>query len=191
MDFYTLPSTEDLELLQKAAPIWMNPNKQPYAVVAPGYFSEEQCENIVEKGMQEEPYKQNGCGAETRELPGAAFLQDLDLFARTANNIFWGLELHDEYVGWLQTYDVGGNYQTHMDSAPGQARKLTAVLMLTDDNAYLGGDLMIHPPPFQWQVPKKQGTVVVFLPYLLHTVTPVTYGVRQTINMGFWGPPFK
>jgi hypothetical protein len=191
MKLYTLPDEDMMDTLNKHTPDYMLPNRIPYAAVIEGALTGNECQEIVHMGMFEEPYRLKSCGAETRELKDVPHLDKMAEIARWINDFTWDLKLDDHYAPWLQTYYGDDEYKTHMDSAPGQSRKLTAVAMLTDPVGYMGGDLIIEPPPFKWYVPKTIGTVVVFLPWLLHTVTPITEGTRQTVNMGFYGPPLR
>lgn len=97
------------------------------------------------------------------------------------------------------TYDAAehGYYDWHVDVLRNpndpSMRKLTAVLQLTDPDAYTGGDLEIRIP-FTEQVvavPKGKGTIVVFPSFLYHRVTPVTEGSRSTAVGWFVGPAFR
>ena len=85
----------------------------------------------------------------------------------------------------------GGGYGMDVDAVAGQTRKLTAVAMLTPPTEYAGGDLELHTPEETFLIPRTQGTIVVFQPWIHHQVTKIHSGVRQTINFGFWGPPFR
>lgn len=86
-----------------------------------------------------------------------------------------------------------GMYGWHIDLlSNGISRKLSVVLQLTDPNEYEGGDLQImtgSAKPFT--VKKERGLVVVFPSYLLHQVTPVTKGNRQSLVAWVSGPPFR
>jgi PKHD-type hydroxylase len=111
--------------------------------------------------------------------------------ARLMNDQNFGYDLNDGITAWLQTYETGDAYALHRDGELGQSRKLTAVAMLSHPNEYLDGELLLYIHPYKFVVPKTQGTVVIFPPWVLHEVTPVTGGLRQTINMAFWGPTFR
>ena len=83
-----------------------------------------------------------------------------------------------------------GYYDWHVDMGPGKAnRKLSLVCQLSDPSEYEGGELQIHTGQIH-TVEKKKGLVVIFPSYLLHCVTPVTSGKRQTLVLWIEGPPF-
>ena len=91
------------------------------------------------------------------------------------------------------TYEPpGDHYVFHIDKANrGPVRKLSFVLQLTDPNEYEGGDLVYKIQDEDAKVPKSQGTICVFPSYILHKVTPVTKGKRQTLVGWLGGPNFK
>lgn len=97
------------------------------------------------------------------------------------------------------TYDAEeqGYYDWHVDvlrqpNNPAM-RKLTAVLQLTDPDAYTGGELEMKLPFTDEivQIPKGRGNIVVFPSFLYHRVTPVTQGSRSTAVAWFVGPAFR
>jgi hypothetical protein len=93
----------------------------------------------------------------------------------------------------LSEYQVGDEYDWHLDLGPGPAsrRKLSLSVQLTEPNEYEGGDLEIkgvHNIPAL----RKRGSVIIFPSFLLHRVTPVTRGVRRSLVA--WVPgekPFR
>jgi PKHD-type hydroxylase len=188
----TWPSKEELEKAKETTPSYMVPNNLPYAVIVEGYLSTEQCDLIVEEMSSIYPYSFEGCNALTRECPWPSpVLSEIELVARAINNLYWRYDLAEETRSWLQTYDHLADYHMHMDGSPGQTRKLTAVALLTNPTSYSGGELVLHSSPKEQVVPSTQGTVVIFRHWVLHEVTYLRSGLRQTINMGFWGPPFR
>lgn len=191
MKLETYPSREELEARASAVPEFMRPNEIPYAAVLEGYLSKRQCEMISDKLGQIEPYEFPVCGAETRECEWDPTLDPIEEATRYLNWIYWSFDLDPGQYSWLQTYESGGAYRRHQDGAPGQMRKLTAVALLSEADAYQGGDLILHYPPRAHVIPRTQGTIVVFPGWLEHEVLKVKTGLRQTVNMGFWGPPFR
>lgn len=194
MNGYTLPPAHEVEALTLAAKDWQHPAANPYAVVCEAVLSPATCDELVRIGEREGGYNVARCGATTRqyETHHAPYLASLRRQAERTNDQTWGYRV-DNMRAWLQTYEPGGDYKLHMDAAPGQSRKLTAVLMLTDPDDYDGGDLIIRAVPgvAEYRIPRTRGTVVVFQPWLLHEVTRVTRGRRQTVNLGLWGPPLR
>jgi len=111
----------------------------------------------------------------------------------------WHYDIRGCEAVQVGTYDGSnqGYYDWHMDVLknpnPTATRKLTAVLQLTDPDAYTGGELEMRMP-FTEQVvavPKGRGTIVVFPSFLYHRVTPVTRGSRSTAVAWFVGPAFR
>tara|TARA_R110000868_G_scaffold12505_10_gene59756 strand:+ start:1397 stop:1981 length:585 start_codon:yes stop_codon:yes gene_type:complete len=82
--------------------------------------------------------------------------------------------------GWHQDY--GGN---------GVSRKLSMVLQLSDASEYEGGNLQIMTTGEPINMRKQRGLVVAFPSYVLHQVTPVTRGSRQSLVIWVSGPAFK
>lgn len=189
----TIPSGQTLREAEANVPSYMRPNRVPSAVVAEGLLSVQECLDISERYNQEEPYVFGGCHAITRECPRPLepVLHKLVEYAQVVNETYFGFDLDDEPAAWMQTYTEGDSYSMHTDGAPGQMRKLTAVLLLTDADEYSGGALWMRVEPREYYIPKHQGTIVVFPAWLPHYVEPVTKGTRQTINLGFWGPSFR
>lgn len=187
----TFPSEVGLERAHGNTPEFMRPSKVPYAVSLEGALSPDQCNEILRELSQLEVYLVPGCGASTQECVSAPSLDPIEIVARNINDLFFGFDIDFGQHSWLQTYEVGGNYHRHMDGSPGQTRKLTAVAFLSNPGDYAGGRLKLFVSPKTFVVPKTRGTIVVFQHWVEHEVSPLTEGIRQTINMGFWGPPFK
>jgi hypothetical protein len=174
-------------------PPYMRANSAPHAVIWEGALNDSVCDELVEVCMSYEPHKFPGCEALTRDcpMPLDSVFSSIWLFATEMNGIWWKFNL-DHYPGaYMQTYNAGEGYLLHTDTTIGISRKLTAVVMLTDPQDYTGGRLELLPVPNSYSIPKTRGTIVVFPSWILHKVHPVVMGTRQTINMGFWGPPFK
>jgi hypothetical protein len=173
---------------------WMYPNDTPWIAFEEGVLTQEQCVDILRFMFSEEEYQFPHCNARTRECPRPlnTIFDPIAQFLLQANEEFWNYKLDVASAGaWMQTYFPGDNYQAHMDGLIGQTRKLTAVAMLTDPSKYEGGDLEIYIPPNRFAVPNTIGSIVVFPHWVIHEVMPIKSGVRQTINLGFWGPPFR
>lgn len=191
MDIYTLPPRPYLTDYIQKLPAYMRPNMVPYGIVFENALNKDQCEQIMDDCIREEAYTLPSCGAETRELTPRPALDPLYNLALFANDMYFQYDLDPNYMAWMQTYHMGDKYELHSDTVPGQMRKLTAVAMINNDHMYEGGQLWLKPPPLNWAIPKTRGTVVVFQPWIPHVVEPITNGLRRTINLGIWGPPFK
>ncbi len=85
-----------------------------------------------------------------------------------------------------------GNYGKHVDrsfSIP--IRKLSMSIQLSNPNEYEGGDLLLHEGEEGIPLLKEQGTLLLFPSYILHEVTPVTKGERNSLVTWITGTPFK
>lgn len=191
----TIPSHDQMKFLKARADDYMYPNEIPMVAIYEGIMHGSECQEIVDHMLTREAYQSPGCNALTREernprlSPGLA---TMDHFIQEANREFWNFDLTlDSTTAWMQEYDPNDDYQLHTDGVPGAMRKLTGVLLLSDPQAYEGGELTIRIAPKSYPTPKTRGTLVVFPAWVLHYVTPVTYGQRHTINMGYFGPNFR
>lgn len=188
---YTFPDQRTLQRYEKATPKYMHPNHIPFAVIAEGLISPAKCTEMAEACGKFNGYTHDGCNAYTREVGHIPQLDYVRDFGHAMNQTFWGYDLDLATVTWMQTYFKDSDYQMHMDATAGQMRKLTAVVFLTDEESYEGGELEIYFHPTSLKIPRKQGTIVLFQPWILHRVYPVTAGMRQSLNVSFWGPNFK
>lgn len=82
--------------------------------------------------------------------------------------------------GWHQDYNTGGI-----------SRKFSMVLQLSDPSQYDGGNLQIKTGGDIQNVRKQRGLIAAFPSYVLHQVTPVTQGSRQSLVAWVSGPAFK
>jgi PKHD-type hydroxylase len=68
---------------------------------------------------------------------------------------------------------------------------LSLVLQLSDPAQYEGGNLQVMTGSEPQTVRKQRGLVAAFPSYVLHQVTPVTQGTRQSLVAWVSGPQFK
>ena len=83
--------------------------------------------------------------------------------------------------GWHQDY--GGKLSP--------SRKLSLVLQLTDPAQYEGGNLQVMTGGEPISVRKQRGLIAAFPAYIVHQVTPVTQGTRQSLVAWISGAPFR
>lgn len=90
-----------------------------------------------------------------------------------------------------------GEYKKHQDvfwiTQSYKHRKLTAVVQLTNQNEYEGGQFQLYdcneyPNP---QEIREQGTVIFFPSFTFHSVSPVTMGNRHSLSCWFEGPKWR
>jgi PKHD-type hydroxylase len=93
----------------------------------------------------------------------------------------------------LTNYDQSehGMYGWHQDFGSGISRKLSMAVQLTDPSEYEGGNLQMMTTSEPQTVKKQRGLIAVFPAYMLHQVTPVTQGSRQSLVAWVSGPTFK
>lgn len=95
----------------------------------------------------------------------------------------------------LTNYDQSehGMYGWHQDYGGklSPSRKFSMVLQLTDPSQYEGGNLQILTSGEPVNVRKQRGLIAAFPSYVLHQVTPVTSGSRQSLVAWVSGPAFK
>lgn len=95
----------------------------------------------------------------------------------------------------LTNYDQSeqGMYGWHQDYGGriSPSRKLSLVLQLTDPSEYEGGNLQILTSGEPVTIRKQRGFIAAFPSYVLHQVTPVTRGSRQSLVAWISGPAFK
>lgn len=93
----------------------------------------------------------------------------------------------------LTNYDQSehGMYGWHQDFGAGISRKLSMAMQLTDPSEYEGGNLQMMTTGEPQTVKKQRGLIAVFPAYMLHQVTPVTQGSRQSLVAWVSGPTFK
>jgi len=95
----------------------------------------------------------------------------------------------------LTNYDYTdkGMYGWHQDygGKNSPSRKLSLVLQLTDPSMYEGGNLQVMTAGEPINIRKQRGLVAVFPSYIVHQVTPVTQGSRQSLVAWITGPSFR
>ena len=109
----------------------------------------------------------------------------------------WNFHITDKEKPQFTVYESNEFYNWHRDcdvTRPLQ-RKISVTVQLSNPFTYEGGDfnikdywgekeLNIHPDS------KIEGTIIIFASSLLHTVFPVTQGVRYSLVQWYSGPDF-
>ena len=110
------------------------------------------------------------------------------------NNRFFGFNLSGiaEGLQFTNYKAPAGKYDQHIDRAYNwQIRKLSITIQLSNPNDYEGGDFELitgdKPKVFE----KQQGKLFAFPSFLLHRVTPVTKGERNSLVAWITGDNFK
>ncbi len=109
------------------------------------------------------------------------------------NERYWFdlLGFHQELQ--LTRYTEGDFFDWHLDFGAGgiSARKLSMTVQLSDPDDYEGGDLQFMINQKIVNAPREKGTIVIFPSFIIHRVTPITKGTRQSIVGWVSGPPFR
>ncbi len=130
--------------------------------------------------------------------------KQLQLYTRISNTILdiVDAEMHNFRVDIFRTLDlqyttyyVNNFYTRHVDMNIASARndkqsinrKLTMVVMMSDGNEYVGGDLIVGNKT----ISRKKGTMCIFFPFIPHEVKLVTEGVRRSLVMWANGPEWR
>ena len=128
-------------------------------------------------------------------------------FLKEANKQMFNYDLTYFQPIQFAEYKDGGFYDWHIDTyyqdEPNKTRKLSLSLMLTDPNAFEGGEFQFFNGgrPFTEKGDetgeqikndlKAQGSIVVFDSRDFHRVTPVTNGTRHSVVCWATGAAFK
>lgn len=117
----------------------------------------------------------------------------ISTLAKEANSNMWGYDIfgYDDSLQFTTYYDNNGHYDWHVDFGPTISnRKLSVVIQLSDADDYEGGELQLQNPNVV-SIKKQKGMVVVFSSFVLHRVTPVIKGKRQSLVAWLSGPNFR
>jgi PKHD-type hydroxylase len=110
-----------------------------------------------------------------------------------ANNHLWDFNLSHaaESLQYTEYPPDGGHYDWHIDCGPHiQAqRKVSITVQLNDD--YEGGELQLWRGQNPVTALKEKGCVVVFPSYMLHRITPITKGVRNSLVLWLGGDHYR
>lgn len=122
-------------------------------------------------------------------------IQDMmKLYAGTANEHAFNVNADIIVPTQFAEYTDRGFYTWHHDvdwcRNDGLDRKITTIVQLTDPSEYEGGDFEFKyietPVAF-----KTRGSILCFVSYLEHRVTPVTSGTRHSLVNWMEGPKWR
>lgn len=95
------------------------------------------------------------------------------------------LEYNEKYNSHLKVHNDIGNVRGWESF-----RKLTIIVQLTDENTYEDCNLMIQNGDKLVTTNKIQGSIIIFPSFMMHQVTPITKGIRNSLVLWAYGPPF-
>ena len=186
------------------------PPVEPFAIWDGG-FTPQECETIIQLG-ELAAFRKASIG--TEDLVNSEIRNTEVAWIKPANDTYWIFDRLNDLCGKINfdkfqmaldrfdgfqysKYEVDGHYDWHIDtinSPPGGLfRKLSFVVMLTENDSYEGGTLLMNcggdangASPIRLQ----RGQVVAFYSHIPHKVEPVTRGVRVTLVTWALGPKF-
>jgi len=187
-----------------------------------GQFSADICDRIVELGDSFSPMQaevafdpnnnlRDSSVSWIRQCDETLWLYNMiDTLVREANARHWNWALTGAESMQYTEYGPKQFYSWHADQRrepyaessrwPGQIRKISISVHLSDGDDYEGGEFIIEDP----QTPpddidrrltplhraRARGSVIIFPSHLHHRVNPVISGKRRSLVAWFLGPPF-
>ncbi len=167
-------------------------------------FSKEECQTIIniakDKGLIEGKAKGKS-GIRDSKISWLYPNDDMDWVFRRVTDItlnlnerFFKFDLFGLNEGFQFTnYEApSGKYGKHVDRGMNiPVRKLSISIQLTNPEEYEGGELYLYTTDEGDLMDKTQGTLILFPSYVLHEVTPVTKGTRNSLVTWVTGKQFK
>jgi PKHD-type hydroxylase len=167
-------------------------------------FSKEECQTIVNIAKNKGLIKGKTRGESDVRDSKISWLYPTDnmewVFRRVTdiildlNERFFKFDLFGLNEGFQFTnYEApSGKYGKHVDRGINMSiRKLSMSIQLTNPEEYEGGELKLYEGDEDSVMDKTQGTLILFPSYVLHEVTPVTKGTRNSLVTWVTGPQFK
>ena len=112
-----------------------------------------------------------------------------------ANRNLWNFNLSHGRDAIQHTIykEGGGHYDWHIDvgAKMQRQRKVSLTVQLTDGNDYEGGELQLWRGQSPLNAPRGKGTVVIFPSYMMHRVTEVTKGTRESLVLWVGGDHYR
>jgi PKHD-type hydroxylase len=169
-------------------------------------FSVEECEKIVNLSKNKKLVEGSTKGNNQNKIRNSNISwlypnKDTDWIYRRITDIC--LDLNEKYFKFdlfglneglqFTNYKApSGEYDKHTDRTLGiPVRKLSISIQLTNPNNYEGGELKLFDDKAGTVVDKSQGTLIIFPSFILHQVTPVVKGERNSLVAWVTGKNFK
>ena len=113
-----------------------------------------------------------------------------------SNQSIWKYNIKEMEKVKILRYENGGKYKWHTDcgSKETSLRKLTAIIQLSDETKYEGGNLEFgitdETGENNYTAPRTRGSITIFPSFLSHRVTPITKGRRYSLITWMLGDCF-
>ena len=120
----------------------------------------------------------------------------LKMVFELSNLSIWKYNIQEMEKVKILRYENGGKYKWHTDCGAKETstRKLTAVVQLSDESRYKGGDLEFgitdETGKNNYTAKKTRGSITIFPAFLSHRVTPITKGTRHSLITWMLGDCF-
>jgi len=121
----------------------------------------------------------------------------LKMVFELSNQSIYNYDIQEMEKVKILRYGNGGKYKWHTDTGAKETstRKLTAVIQLSDETMYEGGDLEFgitdDSGKKNYTAPRKRGSIIIFPAFLSHRVTPITKGRRYSLITWMNGDTWK
>ena len=184
-------------------------NKNDYAYQEK-CFTKEECEKIIQIGKSKK-LKYAEIFEKTVQAVNKNYRDTNICWLSPQDDLFWVyqritdvvLNLNEKYfnfdlqgiaenIQFTNYKSPSGKYKKHIDSGFGYViRKLSVSIQLSDVNDYKGGDLLLYTNENGVIMKKNQGDLIVFPSFILHEVTEVTEGERNSLVAWITGKQLK
>jgi len=184
------------------------PNNKPQWLFWENGFTDDECDQLIEMAQKlptQDGVTFGGHGPGGRETQIRWIYDDEDFgslhakireFCHMANQ-HWNVDITNlPPLQFTEYVDVGHHYDFHHDinwsRDDGLHRKISIVVQLTDPDEYEGGEFTfryLQNPDAE--AIKKRGTVLCFLPYHYHAVSPIEKGARTSLVGWYEGPEWR
>jgi len=173
-------------------------------------FSDEEVDNIIKLGRtfsMDQSKTADGSGhTDVRRsynswippcnLTNSLFIKLQEIIERVNRAFCYDLHSLENLQFTEYDKDYAGHYDRHKDmfknsTFPNFHRKLSFSVQLTDPSSYEGGDLIIYNEKTPVCADREKGSINFFPSFVLHEVTPVTKGYRNSLVGWVSGPKFR
>jgi PKHD-type hydroxylase len=166
------------------------------------FLNKQECEEIIllgkqkglNKGLTPDNYSRDSLVSwlHSGECP-VWLLEKLNSFVTETNNLLYKLDLSGftEKFQFTNYIAPSGKFQKHVDRyLNGEVRKLSISIQLSNFDEYEGGELITYEDGLGRKANKQQGNLIMFPSFILHEVTPITKGERNSLVIWVSGKPF-
>ncbi len=171
-----------------------------FVVHKENFLSKNQCVKLMRYLERNEPmiselagnYDNNIMNKEVRDnqevkINDKKLNNKLKMLFELANHSIFKYNIQELESVKILKYGVGGKYKWHTDSGAKETstRKLTAIVQLSDETNYEGGDLEFgitdETGKNNYTAKRTRGSITIFPAFLSHRVTPITQGTRYSL----------